>query len=198
MRIENANRFLKPINWIVLLTAFFTMQSFGQDSNSPLVGKWQGTKGSISYNLVLNPDQSGNLNEMTIQWSYLDGMLVLTAAKGTFHYKATFNQDSLTLSGSDLQQPLEFQRVGASNPSGLFSESGGADTFPIAGNPPLTRGMVNKATNFFDWLLDAKLTEEQRQQFQDSVVRSWKSQNQDEIQSTVNVIKFSDDLEKKP
>jgi hypothetical protein len=197
MRIDNANRFLKTFIWIVLLTAFFTAQSAGQDSTSQLVGKWQGTKGSSRYNLVLNADQSGNLNGMAIQWSYAGGTLILTAAKGTFHYKASFNNDSLTLSGSDLQQPLEFQRVDASSPSGLLSEPGGADTFPIAGNPPLTRGMVNKAANFFDWLLDAKLTVEQRQQFQDSVVRSWKNQNQDEIQSTVNVIKFSDDLEKK-
>src|SRR5579859_4879820 len=126
MRVTSAKIFLRTTIWIGLLTASFAIQSAGQDSNSLLVGKWQGTKGSSSYSLVLNADQSGNLNEMAIQWSYAGGTLILTAAKGTFHYKALFNHNSLTLSGSDLQQPLEFQRVAAGNPSGLFSESGGA------------------------------------------------------------------------
>jgi len=197
MRAKITINFFKTIIWIVLLTASFAMQSPGQDSTSLLAGNWEGTKGSSRYNLVLNADQSGRLNGMAIQWSYAGGTLVLTAAKGTFHYKASIHYDSLTLSGSDLQQPLEFQREGAANSSGLFSEPGGADTFPMAGNPPLTREMVTKAANFFDWLLDAKLTVEQRQQFQDSLVRSWKNQDQDGIQSTVNVIKFGDDLKMK-
>jgi hypothetical protein len=36
------------------------------------------------------------------------------------------------------------------------------DTLPIPGNPPLTEDIVGKASHFFEWLLDAHLTLEQR------------------------------------
>jgi hypothetical protein len=57
--------------------------------------------------------------------------------------------------------------------------------------------MVQEATKFFEWLLDASLTVEQRGQFRDSLAQSWLSRNQDEIQSTVNVIQFADQLNSK-
>jgi hypothetical protein len=69
--------------------------------------------------------------------------------------------------------------------------------FPIPGAPPLTLEMVQKATKFFEWLLDASLTAEQREQFRDSMAQSWLSGKPDEIQSTVNVIQFADQLNSK-
>lgn len=69
--------------------------------------------------------------------------------------------------------------------------------FPIAGSPPLTEQMIQKATTFFEWLLDASLTVEQREQFQNSLAQSWLSRKQDEIQSTVNVLQFADQLDSK-
>lgn len=70
-------------------------------------------------------------------------------------------------------------------------------SFPIAGNPPLTLDMVNKATDFFEWLLDAKLTAEQRRDFRDSLINTWRSGRTDEMQSTVNVLQFADQLNQK-
>ena len=93
MRAKMTKKFFKTIIWVALLTASFAMQSAGQNSSPLLVGKWQGTKGSSQYNLVLNADQSGSLNGMAIQWSYAGSTLVLTAAKGTFHYKASVHYD---------------------------------------------------------------------------------------------------------
>lgn len=69
--------------------------------------------------------------------------------------------------------------------------------FPIAGSPPLTLEMVDTATNFFQWLLDASLTAEQRQQFRDSIRESWLARKQDEVEATVNVIRFADQLDRK-
>lgn len=69
--------------------------------------------------------------------------------------------------------------------------------FPIAGSPPLTLNMVRTATDFFQWLLDASLTVEQRQQFRDSIAESWRARKQDEIQATVNVIQFANQLDRK-
>lgn len=77
---------------------------------------------------------------------------------------------------------------------GLSGGAGGDVQLPIAGNPPLTAELLDKATGFFEWLLDAKLTVEQRREFQNSLSQSWTNKRQDEIQSTVTVIQFSDRL----
>lgn len=69
--------------------------------------------------------------------------------------------------------------------------------FPVAGSPPLTQQMVQNATTFFEWLLDASLTVEQRQQFQNSLAQSWLSRRQEEIQATVNVLQFADQINRK-
>jgi hypothetical protein len=82
-------------------------------------------------------------------------------------------------------------KVNAQQPTGAFS---GGIHYPIAGQPPLTLDMVQRATNFFQWLLDAPLTPEQRQQFQSAVAQSWLAGRQDEIQSTLQVIQFNNQL----
>jgi hypothetical protein len=56
---------------------------------------------------------------------------------------------------------------------------------------PLASHVLQKATNLFQWLLDALLTPEQRQEFHNAVAQSWLSSRQDGIQSTLQVIQFS-------
>ncbi|PYT96582.1 MAG: hypothetical protein DMG38_23225 [Acidobacteria bacterium] len=67
----------------------------------------------------------------------------------------------------------------------------------VSGNPPLTSQMVNKGIGLFEWLLDAQLTIEQRAQFRDSLVDSWKTSRRDDIDATVNVLNFQDQLGRK-
>jgi len=57
--------------------------------------------------------------------------------------------------------------------------------------------MVEKGVRLFGWLLDARLTEEQHQRFQDSLVRSWKTANAAEISGTLGVLHFHDELGRK-
>ncbi len=71
----------------------------------------------------------------------------------------------------------------------LGASAGAQDRFPS-----LTPEMVDKGVRLFEWLLDAKLTDEQYQQFKESLERSWKTQNKDEITGTLDVLKFYDDL----
>jgi hypothetical protein len=67
----------------------------------------------------------------------------------------------------------------------------------VSGNPPLTSQMVNRGIRLFEWLLDAQLTIEQRAQFRDSLVDSWKANRRDDIDATVNVLNFQDQLSHK-
>lgn len=67
----------------------------------------------------------------------------------------------------------------------------------VSGNPPLTSQMVNKGIRLFEWLLDAQLTIEQRAQFRDSLVDSWKANRRDDIEATVSVLNYQDQLSRK-
>lgn len=83
----------------------------------------------------------------------------------------------------------------APQPADSFSDTNDSATGLLAsGNPPLTSQMVSKGIRLFEWLLDAQLTVEQRSQFRDSLVNSWKAHRQDDIDGTVNVLNFQDQL----
>ncbi len=71
---------------------------------------------------------------------------------------------------------------------------GGAIHYPVAGQPPLTFEMAQKATNFFEWVLDIRFTPGQRQEFQNSLVESWLAGRRDDMQSALQIIQFSDQL----
>jgi len=166
----------------------------GPDTASSLVGSWQGAKEQAGYTLRLDADSKGSLNGAAIEWRYREGVLHLKAAKGSFDYRAAFTATTLTLTGNDLRQPLVFHRLEAST---AVAKPSGPDKFPIPGNPPLTSEMVEKGVRLFEWLLDARLTEEQHQRFQDSLVRSWKTANAAEISGTLGVLHFHDELGRK-
>jgi hypothetical protein len=99
-------------------------------------------------------------------------------------------------SGAPLSSGQPSSTIGAAPPSaGLFSDTNDSATVLLAsGNPPLTNQMVSKGIRLFEWLLDAQLTVEQRSQFRNSLVDSWKAHRQDEIEATVNVLNFQDQL----
>lgn len=159
--------------------------------NSQLVGTWSSHSGQSNFTLVLNAGGSGALNELELRWEMSGGNLSFATSKGNFRYRASQSGDSLTLYEGGLKRPLTFERVKLAESADLFNDTG---ELPIAGNPPLTQELVDKGIQFFEWLLDAQLTVEQRAEFRESMVRSWKGHRQDEIDGTVNVLKFQDQL----
>jgi hypothetical protein len=157
---------------------------------SQLVGTWSGQRGSSDFVLVLKAGGEGWLNALNVRWIVSGANLSLATPKRNFHYRFSVSGDSLTLSGSDLKHPLAFTRIKEGQAAALDSNQ----ELPIAGNPPLTEDIVERGTQFFEWLLDAQLTLEQRAEFRGSLVRSWKTHQQDDIDSTMNVLRFQQQL----
>ncbi len=194
MRKNNTGASLKIVLIAALLVGPCASLSAAAEPGSSLVGNWQGTKEQTGYALTLNADGKGSLNGAAIQWRYSEGMLHLKAAKGSFDYRAASTATTLTLTGNDLQQPLIFQRLEG---SAAAARPSGPDKLPIPGSPPLTSEMVEKGVRLFEWLLDARLTEEQHQQFQDALVRTWKTADPAGMSGTLGVLQFHDDLGRK-
>ncbi len=173
------------------LLILVSLAASGQ-TNDPLMGTWSARRGTSDFVLVLNQGGSGFLNSLSLRWNVEGSTLSLATPKGNYRYRFSLSGDSLTLSGSNLKQPLSFTRAKAgAEPLDSAAE------LPVAGNPPLTEDMVNRGTQFFEWLLDAQLTQEQRAEFRGSLVRSWKNHQQEDIASTLNVLKFQDGLNSK-
>ena len=185
---------LKAALLAVIMGAGCATPGAGQNAASPLVGSWQGTKDQAGYTLTLDADGKGTLNGSAIQWVYSQGVLLLENTQVSSKYQASFTPTTLTLSGNSFQQPVVFQRVESGKGDARLFSTGGSDALPFPGNPPLTQEMVDKGARLMEWLLDARLTEEQHQQFQNSLVRSWKTRDQEGIAGTLSVLKFHDDL----
>ena len=181
---------------LVLLTALVLavgpLLAQTTESNQ-LVGTWSAQRGASDLVLVLNAGGSGSLNYLDVRWEASGGKLSLFTARGNFHYRFSVSGDSLTLSGGDLKQGLAFSRQ-AARPAEILD---GRAELPIPGNPPLTEDIVNKGIQLFEWLLDAQLTLEQRAELRGSLVHTWKAHNQQDIDGTMNVLRFQDQLRNK-
>lgn len=66
------------------------------------------------------------------------------------------------------------------------------------GQPPLTQQMVDTFSAFFEWVLDAHMTADQRQQIQQQLVQSWHTGNQDDIDTVQQIIQMRDKLASQP
>ncbi|HEX2987339.1 MAG TPA: hypothetical protein VHS06_04120 [Chloroflexota bacterium] len=67
-----------------------------------------------------------------------------------------------------------------------------SDGVLVEGDPPLTDGMVARARGFYEWLLDARMNEEQRGDFQQSLVDSWESGDAGQIANILDVLNNAD------
>jgi hypothetical protein len=60
------------------------------------------------------------------------------------------------------------------------------------GNPPLTQRMVNRIEVLYEFLLEIRLSETQREQFQQGVVRYWTRNDREGMQSILSNLKYAD------
>ncbi len=58
-----------------------------------------------------------------------------------------------------------------------------------AGNPALTKGMVTRFTDFFEWLIEEPLTQEQRERMASLVVGAWRQNSGSDIADVVEILK---------
>lgn len=68
--------------------------------------------------------------------------------------------------------------------------AGGAILAP--GNPPLTRGMVEKFLDFYKFILDLKFSDAQRSQLQSIMVEGWRKNDQQVVSRVVGDLQFVD------
>ena len=66
------------------------------------------------------------------------------------------------------------------------------------GAPPLTREMMDRYSELFEWAFDVQLTAEQRAQVKDFAVQAWQSKSQENMDAVLEQVKTQQDLSKTP
>ena len=80
--------------------------------------------------------------------------------------------------------------------SSVSAQSAGRESDEIVlaeGSGNLTQPMVNRVIDFFEWSLEAKLSNEERIELQSEMVENWKRRNCSEIQGVLSVLRLADD-----
>lgn len=177
-----------------------TPSEFAKGERADIVGTWVRPAGSATQTLILNADGSGSVDDAAIKWHLSGDLLILSFSKpaGNVSYRVAVSGDALTASGGELAQPLVYRRAGSGGTQRTSLQAGDSDDgLPIDGKPPLTRELVQKETRCLEWLLGLELTPEQRAEYKDGMVETWKSRRQDKIDGYYNLVKLREQVEQK-
>src|SRR4051794_40744534 len=98
----------------------------------PLIGTWkfdlnQGPKKSGPRIVIVRPDSSASYGTETVRWRVVGDSLALALGGEWVNYKLKLKGKNLTLSGGDLQEPVDFRLVGPPTPR--------PDTVPVPPDP---------------------------------------------------------------
>jgi hypothetical protein len=91
-------------------------------------GTWRATVSGVEMTLVLNSDGTGKFDEDKIRYTAQNGNITLTLIQQatTLSYRFTLKENTLTVSGGDLDSPVTFTRTGTSSGETAVSPSGQA------------------------------------------------------------------------
>jgi hypothetical protein len=124
---------VKVLVWLIACLAVLPVRGAAQaGSKNPLIGTWrfdlkQGPKKEGPRIVIVRPDSSASYGTETVRWRVVGDSLALALGGEWVNYKLKLKGKSLTLSGGDLQEPVDFQLVGP--------PTARPDTVPIPPDP---------------------------------------------------------------
>ncbi|HEU4588157.1 MAG TPA: hypothetical protein VFS11_05900 [Gemmatimonadales bacterium] len=95
-----------------------TAPAFAQGPN--ILGTWkfdlkQGNKGG-PRTVIVRGDSSASYGKETVRWRFKGDSLMLALGGEWVGYKLKLKHNKLTLSGGDLTEPIDFDRIGPATP----------------------------------------------------------------------------------
>ena len=100
----------------------------------PILGTWkfdmkQDQKKAGPRIVIVRPDSSASYGTQTVRWRIVGDSLALALGGEWVNYRLKLKGKNLTLSGGDLNEPVNFERVGPPTPR--------PDTVPVPPDPGL-------------------------------------------------------------
>src|SRR5207237_1705787 len=109
---------VRMLPWLIAALAVLPVRGAAQaGSKNSLIGTWkfdvkQGPKKEGPRIVIVRPDSSASYGTETVRWRIIGDSLALALGGEWVNYKLKLKGKSLTLSGGDLQEPVDFQLVG--------------------------------------------------------------------------------------
>jgi hypothetical protein len=103
----------------ILVAALFAAPSLAaaQQQQAAILGTWkfdlkQDQKKEGPRTVIVRPDSSASYGNQTVRWRIVGDSLALALGGEWVNYRLKLKGRKLTLSGGDLHEPVNFQRVG--------------------------------------------------------------------------------------
>ncbi len=119
------------LGWILVATLFAAPRLVAAQQ-APILGTWkfdlkQNQKKAGPRTVIVRPDSSASYGSQTVRWRIVGDSLALALGGEWVNYRLKLKGKNLTLSGGDLNEPVNFQRVGPPSPR--------PDSIPVPPDP---------------------------------------------------------------
>lgn len=136
MRFVGRKKFLFLIILSVLGIAAQAQIGAKVQQGAKIFGLWQNSQFGYQMTLMLNTDGSGEFDGEPIRFTTQANKLAITQTGATTTYIYTLQENSLTLSGGDLDNAVTFTRAG------VVEQNTAAQSQPAANGAPQDSGLV--------------------------------------------------------
>jgi hypothetical protein len=116
----------------ILVVALMIAPRAATAQQAAILGTWkfdlkQDQKKEGPRIVIVRPDSSASYGTQTVRWRIVGDSLALALGGEWVNYRVKLKGKKLTLSGGDLNEPVNFQRVGPPSPR--------PDTVPVPPDP---------------------------------------------------------------
>jgi hypothetical protein len=119
---------------ILLLAALFALATAGTAAAqraARLDGTWRAQTPDGPQTVIVRADSSASFGDETVRWRIVADSIFIALGEEWMVYNFALRGRTLTLSGGDLEEPIQLERVGPPSPR--------PDAVPVPAAPPMTR-----------------------------------------------------------
>jgi hypothetical protein len=107
---------MKPGTFVILLLLCVLPTAVAQSAESDISGTWRADTPDGPTEVVVRPDSSASMGDEIVRWRIVGDSLHLAIGEEWMVYGFKLSGNRLTLSGGDLEDPVELERVGPPSP----------------------------------------------------------------------------------
>jgi hypothetical protein len=96
-----------------------------------LSGTWEAPSPDGPVSIIVRPDSSASFGDEIVRWRIAADTVYLAIGGEWLGYNYAFKGATLTLSGGDLEEPIDLKRIGPPTP-----RPAGVPVPPVPGTPP--------------------------------------------------------------
>lgn len=119
------------------LLVFIASTSQAQASPPNLAGTWRVNTPEGPREVIIRPDSSASFGEETIRWRVIGDSIFLAFGEEWVGYTFKLRGNELTVSGGDLEEPMQLKRIGPPVPR--------PEGVPLPPAPPMKRPAAREA-----------------------------------------------------